>query len=114
MQLQIADNQARTAEVMIFTKLWEMAKDDGLEPKKLYKEDDKGNLVYEPKPTGWEEGDPRSPQYAEGVEANDPVIINWSKYADMRQNAGYINPTKAVWTKYGLIGELAGSSAERR
>lgn len=114
MQLQIADNQARTAEVMIFTKLWEMAKDDGLEPKKLYKEDDKGNLVYEPKPTGWEEGDPRSPQYAEGVEANDPVIINWSKYADMRRNAGYINPTKAVWTKYGLIGELAGSSAERR
>jgi len=114
MQLQIADNQARTAEVMIFTKLWEMAKEDGLKPKKLYKEDDKGNLIYEPKPPGWKEGQPRSPQYAEGVEANDPVIINWPSYADMRRDSGYINPTKAIWTKYGLIGELAGSSAERR
>ena len=95
MQLQIADNQARTAEVMIFKKLWGMATEDEVKPKKLYKEEG-GKLVF---------NEAGSPEYNPSVEPNDAVIINWPKLEEIRKKAGYINPTKAIWTRYAILGE---------
>ena len=102
MQISIARQNARTAEKLIFQKIWSMKATPTNKPKNLFSVN-KGTGLVEVYPKGHK--DAGLPMINPALKPNDKVLINDEEMIKNR-SAIYNDPSKGVWMGYNS--KLAG------